>query len=79
MIFSIILFDFGLTPPQSPEEPLYKNTKATAQGRYVCPGCGYEYDPDKENQTAFADLPDSWTCPECGVPKKEMISAVTLG
>ena len=47
--------------------------------KYVCETCGYEYDPDKENQTAFADLPDSWTCPECGVPKKEMISAVTLG
>jgi rubredoxin len=62
-----------------PEEPLYKNTKATAKDRYVCPGCGYEYDPDKENQTAFASLPDTWTCPECGVPKKDMISAVTLG
>lgn len=62
-----------------PEEPLYKNTKATAKDRYVCPGCGYEYNPDKENQTAFASLPDTWTCPECGVPKKEMISAVTLG
>ena len=62
-----------------PEEPLYKETKATARGRYVCPGCGYEYDPDKENQTAFKDLPDSWACPECGVPKKDMISAVTLG
>lgn len=72
--------DSNAKPVQTkPEEPLYKNTKATAQGRYVCPGCGYEYDPDKENQTAFADLPDSWTCPECGVPKKEMISAVTLG
>ena len=22
---------------------------------------------------------DTWTCPECGVPTKEMISAVTLG
>ena len=62
-----------------PEEPLYKNTKATAQGRYVCPGCGYEYNPDKEGGKAFADLPDDWTCPECGVSKKDMISAVTLG
>lgn len=62
-----------------PEEPLYKNTKATAEGRYVCPGCGYEYDPDKEGGKAFADLPDTWACPECGVPKKDMISAVTVG
>ncbi len=62
-----------------PEEPLYKNTAATAKGRYVCPGCGYEYDPEKNNQTAFQDLPDDWACPECGVSKKEMLSAVTLG
>ena len=62
-----------------PEEPLYKETKATAEGRYVCPGCGYEYDPAKNNGVAFADLPDTWACPECGVPKKDMISAVTLG
>ena len=41
--------------------------------RYKCTICGYVYDPaigDEENGvkagTAFEDLPDDWTCPECG-------------
>ena len=44
--------------------------------RYVCSVCGYVYDPaqgDPENGiaagTAFADLPDSWSCPVCGATK----------
>ena len=43
-------------------------------GKYVCDVCGYEYDPavgDPDNGvaagTAFADLPDGWVCPVCGV------------
>ncbi len=42
--------------------------------KYVCDVCGYEYDPavgDPDNGvavgTAFADLPDGWVCPVCGV------------
>ncbi|MGD9015312.1 MAG: rubredoxin [Candidatus Omnitrophota bacterium] len=44
--------------------------------RYRCTVCGYVYDPvvgDPDNGikpgTAFADLPDTWVCPECGVGK----------
>ena len=44
--------------------------------KYVCTVCGYVYDPavgDPDNGhpagTAFEDLPDDWTCPECGAPK----------
>lgn len=36
--------------------------------RYRCLMCGYIYDEAKEG-AKFADLPDSWTCPMCGVPK----------
>jgi len=57
-----------------------------ADGRYVCMGCGYEYDPEKgdpeagiEPGTSFEALPEDWICPECGVSKSEMISAVTRG
>jgi len=46
--------------------------------RYICNVCGYVYDPklgDPEHGikpgTEFKDLPDSWTCPECGVGKDE--------
>jgi rubredoxin len=45
--------------------------------KYVCTVCGYVYDPEKGDSasgiapgTAFEDLPDDWTCPECGVGKE---------
>ncbi len=45
--------------------------------KYVCVPCGYIYDPaagDPDNGvaagTAFADIPDSWVCPECGAEKE---------
>jgi len=44
--------------------------------KYVCSVCGYIYDPEKGDPdsgvapgTAFADLPDDWVCPVCGVGK----------
>jgi rubredoxin len=44
--------------------------------RWECLACGYVYDPevgDPDNGiapgTPFEDLPDDWTCPECGVEK----------
>ncbi len=36
--------------------------------KYKCKVCGYIYDEEKEG-TKFADLPDDWKCPVCGVPK----------
>lgn len=46
--------------------------------KYVCKVCGYVYDPavgDVDNgvapDTEFKDIPDSWVCPICGVPKEE--------
>lgn len=46
--------------------------------KYVCDVCGYVYDPAKgdpdngiEPGTAFNDLPDDWTCPECGASKDD--------
>lgn len=45
--------------------------------KYVCSVCGYVYDEeagDPENGiapgTKFEDLPDTYTCPLCGVPKE---------
>ncbi len=39
--------------------------------KFVCLVCGYVYDPAKNNNVAFADLPDDWVCPECGVGKDQ--------
>ena len=50
--------------------------------KWVCEVCGYIYDPavgDPTNDvpagTAFADIPDSWVCPECGVGKDQFSKA----
>ncbi len=44
--------------------------------KYKCTVCSYIYDPAKGDPdhgypagTKFADLPDTWVCPECGVGK----------
>ena len=44
--------------------------------KYVCTVCGYVYDPEVGDPdagiapgTAFADLPDDFVCPVCGVGK----------
>ncbi len=44
--------------------------------KYRCTVCGYIYDPAVGDATqginagtAFADLPATWVCPECGVGK----------
>jgi rubredoxin len=46
--------------------------------KYKCLLCGYIYDPatgDPDNGvgpgTSFEDLPDDWTCPECGASKDD--------
>lgn len=36
--------------------------------KYECTVCQYVYDEDVEG-TKWADLPDDWTCPDCGVGK----------
>ena len=38
--------------------------------KYVCQMCEYVYDEEAEG-VKFADLPDDWECPMCGVGKDE--------
>ena len=47
-------------------------------GRWVCCGCGYVYDPAEGDPSAgippgtpFEDLPDDWRCPICYIGKDE--------
>jgi rubredoxin len=49
-----------------------------AMDKYECTVCGYIYDPssgDPDNGikpgTSFEDLPDDWTCPDCGASKDQ--------
>ncbi len=46
--------------------------------KYVCMVCGYVYDPEAgdpdngvEPGTAFADVPEDWSCPICGASKDQ--------
>jgi len=46
--------------------------------KFKCTVCGYVYDPEKGDPesgitpgTSFAELPDDWECPICGVGKDE--------
>lgn len=50
--------------------------------KYTCIVCGYEYDPAKGDPdngvapgTAFADVPEDWTCPVCGAGKDQFEEA----
>jgi len=57
----------------------YPDTRvARTMDKYQCNVCGYIYDPEKGDPTQnippgtpFEQLPDDWTCPECGVGKEE--------
>ena len=42
--------------------------------KYVCDVCGYEYDEAVEG-VKFADLPDDYECPLCGVGKDQFSPA----
>ena len=42
-----------------------------ATGIYVCSICGYVYDSDEYDGTAFEDLPDDWKCPRCKQGKEK--------
>ncbi len=49
-----------------------------------CPGCGHTYEVEVGNEpegfaagTAWADVPDDWTCPDCGV--RDKIDFVPVG
>ncbi len=50
--------------------------------KYRCVLCGYIYDPaegDPDNDinpgTPFSELPEDWTCPECGAGLDEFEAA----
>jgi len=79
----------GLSPENSPtftgdklekiefSEPVLQKGKPK---KYQCTICGYIYDPEDGDPhagiapgTAFEDIPIDWTCPICGVSKKDFI------
>ena len=73
--------------PKQPAPPMVKMKPMVAEeakpapvGRYVCLGCGYEYIPEVGDEdadirpgTSYKELPEEWTCPDCGEAKKNFI------
>lgn len=67
----------GITPPKAPGyTPPEKNSTDT----WVCPVCGYTYDPQIgdsshgiEPGTPWQDLPSDWVCPLCATAKEYFI------
>lgn len=71
--------------PKKPAPPMVKMKrplilKDMPEGRYVCKGCGYEYNPDLGDPdadvkpgTKFQDLPEDWVCPLCNSAKTEFV------
>lgn len=67
-------------PMKKMKRSVPKPTRSSSWKRYVCSGCGYEYDPaigDEENdiapETLFEKLPEEWICPDCGEEKTAFI------
>jgi len=79
----------GLSPEHSPtftgdkveKKVIHEQVNTDDKPRkYQCTICGYIYDPEEgdphagiEPGTAFEDISDDWTCPICGVSKKDFI------
>ena len=53
--------------------------------KWVCPICGYVYDPEVGDPdggiapgTEFEDIPDDWHCPVCGATKNSFQSFASV-
>ncbi|MBI6875281.1 acyl-CoA dehydrogenase family protein [Clostridium aciditolerans] len=67
-------------PPMKKMKRALPKKAAPTWKHYVCNGCGYEYDPglgDPEGEivtgTLFENVPEDWTCPDCGEEKDMFI------
>jgi rubredoxin len=69
-------------PRYHAETPLFIASTVLGKGAHVdkwqCVLCGYVYDPELGDPdqgiapgTSFEDLPDDWTCPDCGAGKED--------
>ena len=45
--------------------------KEKKMDKYICTVCSYVYDPAENDNVAFNDLPEDYTCPLCGVGKDQ--------
>jgi len=76
----------GTTPQTA---PTFIKTEGSAQAsgvkKYRCTVCNYVYDPRAGDAdggispgTSFEHLPDTWSCPVCGVDKSKFVEEITV-
>ena len=74
----------GKAPKNAPtyidEKKVSDQKKTIPSPKYICPACGYVYDPQLGDPvggippgTPFKDLPDNWVCPLCSTPKEDFV------
>ena len=74
--------NFGYIPPPAPDntgsDPVADGAAWTRMKTYLCIVCGFVYDealglPDEgiAAGTLWADIPEDWMCPDCGVAKAD--------
>ncbi len=86
-ILPLLAQELGMGDKQ-PAPPMVKMKRPPAPKpapigkRYVCCGCGYEYIPERGDESAevapgtlFEKLPEEWVCPECAESKEMFIEA----
>lgn len=66
------------TMPRADHYPMNDSTTQTAFRTWMCVVCGFIYDeavgiPDEgiASGTRWEDVPETWTCPDCGVTKDD--------
>lgn len=66
----------GVPERQAPAQTPLVIAKSGGRRRHICRGCYYVYDEEKGHPadgiaagTAFADIPSTWRCPDCGTGK----------
>jgi rubredoxin len=63
--------DTTFVPTEGGDEAV-PDGNADGNSEYVCPACGYVYDPTVTG-VKFTDLDENWVCPDDGTPKSEFV------
>ncbi|MDI1271996.1 FAD-dependent oxidoreductase [Polaromonas sp.] len=75
-----------LPPPARPAQAVTTDASGLPWALFICKACGLIYDEAKGDAdsglapgTRFADIPDDWACPLCGVGKADFEPHVVAG
>lgn len=68
-----IVGDLNEIMPILTKQLLEKNNEKPLLSSYRCSTCGYVYNPKENGNVPFENLPESWVCPLCGMPKSQFV------